>query len=233
MIARGYNAWSCDLLPSEGHNVHRHFQTDIRNLVDNRVMQDRGFRWQGKVYWTSYWNMLIAFPSCRYLTVSGAQWFYHPDDKDLPIEERRPHPKYPDRKEKQIESLDFVRMLMLAEIGYIAVENPVGRISTAIRKPDQIIQPYEYGHDASKRTCLWLKNLPKLQPTEFIEPRIIEEGKYAGAKRWSNQAPCGAEKTSPSTDRWMKRSRTFPGIGEAMANQWPHGPRHDFNLKGD
>jgi hypothetical protein len=111
--------------------------------------------------------------------------------------------------------LDFVRKLLQAPIERIALETPISVISSRIRKPDQIINPYEFGHDASKKTCLWLKNLPKLASTNFIEPRIIN-----GRKRWGNQTDSGQNKLAPSNDRWKIRSETYEGIAQAMAQQW-------------
>jgi hypothetical protein len=113
------------------------------------------------------------------------------------------------------DALDFVRFLMDVPIPRIAIENPISIISSRIRKPEQIIQPYEFGHDASKKTCLWLKNLPLLQPTQYIPPRIVNGKKY-----WSNQTDSGQNKLGPSDDRWKLRSATFSGIAKAMAEQW-------------
>jgi hypothetical protein len=146
---------------------------------------------------------MIAFPPCTNLAVSGARWF----------------PKK--RKDgTQQKSIDFFMKLVNSRIPKIAIENPVGIMSTKYRKPDQIIQPYEFGHDASKKTCLWLKGLPELVPNgPFIKPKVIM---YKGKKvqRWANQSPCGASNLGPSEDRWKKRSETFQGIAEAMAEQW-------------
>lgn len=117
------------------------------------------------------------------------------------------------------DALKFVRLLMNAPIDRICIENPVSVISTQIRKPDQIIQPYQFGHDASKRTCLWLKNLPKLAHTQYVEPRIVQSnGKTY--KRWANQTDSGQNKLTPSDDRWKLRSETYSGIADAMASQW-------------
>jgi len=113
------------------------------------------------------------------------------------------------------DALAFVRRLMDAQIPRIAIENPVSIISSRIRKPDQTIQPHQFGHDASKRTCLWLKGLPLLRPTAFVEPRIVD-----GRMRWGNQTDGGQNKLSPSADRWKERSRTYEGIANAMAAQW-------------
>jgi len=145
-------------------------------------------------------DLMIAHPPCTYLCVSGLHW----------------NKRREGRAEKTEEALEFIRFLMEAPIEKIAIENPIGIISTRIRKPTQIIQPYQYGHDASKTTCLWLKNLPALTPTNLIAPgRVIN-----GNGRWSNQAPCGANRLGPSDDRWKLRSKTYEGIAEAMANQW-------------
>ena len=146
------------------------------------------------------WDLLIGHPPCTDLAVSGAAHFKG-------------------KEEKQEVALEFVRALMDAPVKRIAIENPVSIISTRIRKPDQIIQPYQFGHDASKKTCLWLKNLPLLRTTQYVAPRVIErEGKLFN--RWSNQTPGGQDKTSPSPDRWKIRSITYEGIAEAMAEQW-------------
>jgi hypothetical protein len=145
------------------------------------------------------WDLMIAHPPCTYLSVSGMHWTTR-GLRDPQLTE---------------DALDFVRKLLDAPIERIALENPVSVISSRIRKPDQIINPYEFGHDASKKTCLWLKNLPKLASTNLIEPRIIN-----GRKRWGNQTDSGQNKLAPSDDRWKIRSETYEGIAQAMAQQW-------------
>jgi hypothetical protein len=145
------------------------------------------------------WDLMIAHPPCTYLSVSGMHWTIR-GLRDPQLTEN---------------ALDFVSKLMNAPIERIAVENPISVISSRIRKPDQIIQPYMFGHNASKKTCLWLKNLPKLQPTNMIEPTII-----AGKSRWGNQTMSGQNKLGPSADRWKIRSETYQGIADAMAQQW-------------
>ena len=147
----------------------------------------------------SGFDLLIAHPPCTYLCSSGLHW----NKKDL------------SRQIKTNNAIKFVEFLYYAPVEKIAIENPVGCLSTAIRKPDQYIQPYEYGHDASKKTCLWLKNLPKLNPTEFVNPRI-----FNGKKRWGNQLDSGQNKLTPSPDRWKLRSTTYTGWAKAMADQW-------------
>ncbi len=132
-----------------------------------------------------FWDMMIAHPPCTHLAVSGARWF-----KDKQVE--------------QIEALDFVKMLMLAPIPKVCIENPVSIISSWIRKPEQIIQPWMFGHGETKTTCLWLRNLPPLLPMYSVTP-----GREARI-----------HKMPPSPDRWRERSRTYQGIADAMADQW-------------
>lgn len=142
------------------------------------------------------WDMAIFHPPCTYLAVSGLHW----------------NKRKPGRAEKTEEALLFVESLLDAPIDRIALENPVSCISSRIRKPDQIIQPWWFGDDASKKTCLWLKNLPLLQPTDML----------AGDSktRRGNQTPSGQNKLGPSPDRWKQRSRTYQGIANAMASQF-------------
>jgi hypothetical protein len=152
---------------------------------------------------THYWDMLIAFPPCTYLCGSGMHW----TTRGLR------DPKLTD------DALEFVKLLMHANIPRRALENPVGIISNRIRKPDQIIQPYQFGEDASKKTCLWLHGLPPLKPTGYVEPRIVN-----GKPRWGNQTDSGQNKLAPSDTRWKERSATYHGIARAMAQQWSNVP---------
>lgn len=145
------------------------------------------------------WDLLIAHPPCTYLSVSGMHWTTR-GLRDPQLTE---------------DALAFVRAFMDADVDKICIENPVSVISSRIRKPDQIIQPWQFGHDASKKTCLWLKNLPTLQSTKLIEPRMVN-----GKARWSNQTDSGQNKLPPSADRWKLRSKTYQGIADAMAEQW-------------
>jgi len=148
------------------------------------------------------WDLMIAHPPCTYLCVSGARWFDHPN--------------FPDRRIQQKEAIDFFMLFINAPIDKICVENPVGIMSTVYRKPDQYIQPYHFGHNEPKKTGLWLKNLPKLNATNIVNPeyQIYKSGKRMG-KRYA-----GILNLFPSETRWMERSRTFQGIANAMANQW-------------
>lgn len=130
------------------------------------------------------WDLMIAHPPCTHLAVSGARWFK-------------------DKQAEQAEALDFVRLLLDAPVERIALENPISVISSRIRKPDQIIQPWQFGHGETKATCLWLKGLPKLTPTDIVDGREAR-----------------VHKLPPSADRWKIRSTTYKGIAEAMAQQW-------------
>jgi len=145
------------------------------------------------------WDLMIAHPPCTYLCASGLHW----------------NKRRPERAQQTEDALDFVRRLLNAPIARIALENPIGCISTRIRKPDQTIHPHQFGHDASKTTCLWLKGLPLLTPTKHMPPRLVD-----GRKRWGNQTDSGQNKLPPSANRWKIRSETYQGIADAMANQW-------------
>lgn len=142
---------------------------------------------------------MVAHPPCTYLCISGLHW----------------NKRVPGRQAQTEEALLFVRQLLEAPVKHIALENPIGCISSRIRKPDQIIQPHQFGDDASKATCLWLKNLPKLTHTKHVAPRMV-----GTRKRWANQTDSGQNRLPPSEDRWALRSLTYEGIAEAIAEQW-------------
>ncbi|HDY68746.1 hypothetical protein LCGC14_1644260 [marine sediment metagenome] len=163
---RGHDAWSCDLLPTEIKG--KHYQGDIRNIIDDM------------------WDMLIGFPPCTHLAVSGARWF---------LEKRLDG--------SQEKGIDLFMLLASTDISQIAIENPVGIMSTEWRKPDQYIQPWQFGHGETKKTCLWLKGLPLLRPTNIVEGRESR-----------------IHKMPPSKDRGKLRSITYKGFAEAMASQW-------------
>ena len=172
--ALGHDAWSCDLLPAEDGSKY-HIQWDVLDGTTTPYDEDgRPFEW----------DLMIAHPPCTHLAVSGARWFK-------------------DKAGEQQEAVEFVQALMDAPIPRIAIENPISIISSKIRKPDQIIQPWQFGHGETKATCLWLKNLPKLVPTNIVEGREAR-----------------VHKMPPGPDRWKERSRTFEGIAAAMAKQW-------------
>lgn len=206
---RGHDAWSCDLLPTEIPG--QHLQCEVEDVLEDLPV----------------WDLMIAHPPCTYLASSGLHW----------------NKRIPGRDELTHEAMMLVFNLMgegsiAHSIPHIALENPIGRISTAYRKPDQVIQPWQFGHDASKQTCLWLKNLPKLRPTETVNPIFgcscgtrfdFALGKYGcpnchgeGKVRpiWGNQTPTGQNKLGPSPTRAQERSRTYRGVADAMAEQW-------------
>ena len=153
----GHNAYSCDILPSSGCHPECHFKQDIFKTIKNRG----GILENGEEkYIEGTWDLMVAHPPCTFLAVSGAKWYYHPDDKSLPISQRIPHPKFPNRAKDREDGVLFFMNLANADIEHIAIENPVGIMNTRWRKPDQIVQPYHCGDSAAKKTCLWLKNLP-------------------------------------------------------------------------
>lgn len=163
--ALGHDAWSCDLLPSE--TPGNHIQGDAIEAMQSRR-----------------WDMMIAFPPCTHLCVSGARWFKH-------------------KQQEQAEGVAFFMAFANAEIPRVAIENPIGIMSTRYRKPDQIIQPWQFGHGETKATCIWLKGLPKLTPTNIVDGREARIHRMA-----------------PGPNRAKDRSRTFAGVARAMAQQW-------------
>jgi site-specific DNA-cytosine methylase len=162
--AIGWDAWSCDLLESEKPGNH---------IIGDVTLKVR-----------DGWDLLIAFPPCTHLCVSGARWFK-------------------DKQSEQQDAIRFFQILAHAPVPRVAVENPIGIMSTKYRKPDQIIQPWQFGHGETKATCLWLKNLPKLTPTKIVEGRDDR-----------------VHREPPGPNRWKNRSRTYTGIAAAMAEQW-------------
>lgn len=168
--ARGFDAWSCDLLPTEG-DPRWHIQGDVLSFLTGMARP---------------WDLLIAHPPCTDLAVSGARHF---------------PAKIADGRQQR--ALDFVQRLLDAPIPHIALENPISVISSKIRKPNQIIQPWQFGHGETKATCLWLKNLPALVPTDVVDGRSDR-----------------IHKMPPGPNRWKERSRTYTGIAAAMAQQW-------------
>lgn len=171
----GHDAWSCDLLAAEDDaSGHADCPDFLGHHIRGDVVPHLG----------DGWDLMIAHPPCTHLAVSGARWFAA-------------------KRQEQAAALEFVRTLMAAPIPRIAIENPISIISSRIRKPDQIIQPWQFGHGETKATCLWLKNLPALVPTEIVDGRETR-----------------VHRMPPGPDRWKERSRTFKGIAQAMATQW-------------
>ncbi len=188
--AKGHEAYSCDIQECSGGHPEWHIEGDVLEQLNKK------------------WDMIIAFPPCTYLTVSGLHW----------------NKRNPERAMKTEDAINFFMLFANANCEKVVVENPVGCISSRWRKPDQIIHPYHFGSDASKKTCLWIKGLPLLKHTECIEPRIVD-----GKKRWSNQMDNGQNVTLNERGKvcgWNTseikkiRSKTYPGIAKAMADQW-------------
>jgi len=175
--ARGHEAYSCDIKPTSGLRPDWHIEGDVRAVLERD------------------WSMVIAFPPCTHLCVSGARWF----------KEKR-------ADGRQQSAVDFFMLFAKLDCERVAIENPVGIMSTTWRKPDQIIHPWQFGHPESKTTCLWLKGLPPLQPTDVLDK--------PSSGRWSNQTPSGQNKLGPSPERATVRSRTYQNIARAMAEQW-------------
>ena len=204
---RGHEAYSCDILECSGGHPEWHILGDAVPLVNGdctfKTMDGTEHTIEGK------WDLLIAHPPCTYLTVSGNRWFN--------VE------KYGEKAIKRLQdrqkAYEFFMTFVNADCDRIAIENPIGYISSHYRKPDQIIQPYQFGHHARKATCLWLKGLPKLVPTEIVDPGEIRDGGYS----------IGAHADGTNNGKWLRfndpelaklRSKTFPGIAKAMAEQW-------------
>lgn len=184
----GIEAYSCDLEPCSGGHPEWHLQQDVIPLLE----QD--------------WDMIIAFPPCTFLTVTGNRWFNIERYGDKAIQ------RHKDREW----AISFFMALANAKCEKIAIENPVGIMSSEWRKPDQIINPFEFGDPFEKKTCLWLKGLPKLQPTEIVKPP--ERTKFDSGKSMPSwYADCWK---LPAKERAAMRSKTFPGIAKAMAEQW-------------
>lgn len=211
----GFEAFSCDILPSSGGHPEWHYMCDVFEIINN----NGGLLESGEIHHVNgTWDLMIAHPPCTYLSVSGARWFYHPDDKHLPVESRRPHPRFPNRAQEREDALNFFIKLFESPIEKIAIENPVGVVSSKYRKPDQTVQPWMFGDEASKSTCLWLKNLPQLIPTDIVgkgERVVLSSGR--SLPKWYSDS---FHTSIPTELRRTLRSKTFEGIANAMANQW-------------
>lgn len=183
----GHEAYSCDLLECSGEHLEWHIQDDVLPLINGNC----SFQTMDSIIHFVFgkWDMLLAFPPCTHLAVSGAKYF----------EEKR-------RDGRQQAAINFFMQFANADCSKIAIENPVGIMSTYYRKPDQIIQPWQFGHGETKKTCLWLKGLPPLVPTDIVNGRV--------QRVW---------RMPPGPDRAKLRSKTFPGIAKAMAEQWAGG----------
>lgn len=190
---RGHNAFSCDIEPCSGGHPEWHIHGDVLQFLNPTVLFPgevpgiQFFTMDNEYHcFTGKWDLIIAFPPCTHLAVSGARYF----------EQKR-------KDGRQQQGIDFFMEFTKADCDKISIENPIGIMSTHYRKPDQIIQPWMFGHGETKATCLWLKNLPKLEPTNIVDGRE--------QRIW---------KMPPGTERAKERSKTFPGIAQAMAEQW-------------
>lgn len=202
--AKGHEAYSCDTESCSGDYPEWHIQQDVLPLLNGNC-QFKTMDGEGHIIYGP-WDMILAFPPCTYLTVTGNRWFN--------VE------KYGEKALQRIqlreEAKEFFMKFVNANCDKIAIENPIGVMSTNYRKPDQIIQPYYFGHPERKSTCLWLKNLPKLNPTEIVEPNII---KYKNGK--GTDSPWHMNTINlPKEERARERSKTFLGVANAMADQW-------------
>jgi len=190
----GFEAWSCDLQANRNPNA-KHYQGSVFDIINDG------------------WDAMIAFPPCTHLAVSGAAWF----------EQKR-------KDGRQQEGIDFFMEMVNAPIKHIAIENPIGIMSKLYRKPDQIIQPYYFGDDTRKATCLWLKNFPKLYHnsrsnlfdniTTHVQPKLIEYASKKSKSGKSTYSGAAAQWFKTKEERSKARSKTFPGIAQAMADQW-------------
>jgi hypothetical protein len=187
-IKAGHEAISCDLLPTDVPGPH--YQGSVFDLIDDRNSND--------------WDLMIGHPPCTYLTVTGNKWF-KPEFKD----------RFPDRHQQREDALDFFRRLFECNIARICLENPVGVVSTMYRKPTQYVQPWQFGDPHSKKTGLWLKNLPELVPTKIVEPQFYTYKDGRKDPIWHVESM----RMKP-LERMKHRSKTFQGIADAMATQW-------------
>lgn len=223
--ALGHNAYSCDLFDCSGTmfgtdhaepHPEWHFNHDVTTVLDhsNLTLQDGS-----QAHIDGDWDLMIGHPPCTFLAVSGAKWMYDPRDKDKPISERRPHPNFPTRKQDQEDGANFFLFLAKANVKRIAIENPVGVMSSRWRKPDQNVQPYMFGDPYSKNTCLWLKNLRPLHPSKETDDHgeRIYFGSGKSQPKWYSD---GLTKTKTKEERQKWRSKTFPGIARAISEQW-------------
>ena len=195
---KGHEAWSCDLLPADDDSEF-HIKGDVLDYLEGE------------------WDLIIAHPPCTYLCSSGIHWLTE-RKKKTKIEQQKEKERVKKRNIDMDNAKDFFMRFTKLKCKW-CIENPIGIMSTIFKKPTQYIQPYNFGHNASKKTCLWLNKLPKLNKTKYINPRkVVYKNKIMN--RWANQTDSGQNKLPPSHDRWKIRSKTYEGIAIAMATQW-------------
>ncbi len=198
---RGHNAFSCDIQEPSGGHPEWHILGDALKAIQGGQIVTM----DGVTHDIPKWDLLIAHPPCTYLTNTGNRWF----------NVERYGDKARKREGEREKAVAFFYEFVLADCDKIAIENPIGHMSTRYRQPDQIIQPYEFGHPARKATCLWLKGLPNLKPTEIVKPEIKQyKSKDGSIKSFS------ADYGSGNAGSASRRSKTYPGIAQAMAEQW-------------
>lgn len=200
---KGHNAFSCDILECSGGFPEWHIKDDVLSLLDGCCTF---VTMSGQVFSVVKWDMIIAFPPCTYLTVTGNSWF------DLKRYGKNAVQRYYDR----IHAIEFFMEFALCDCDKVAIENPVGIMSGVFRKPNQIIHPYMFGDAERKSTCLWLKGLPELIPTDIVEPNVVKYKNGKGTDSKWHVETLGL----PADVRSRLRSKTFPGIARAMAEQW-------------
>ena len=199
---RGWEAYSCDILNQSGGHPEWHIKSDVLPLIDGNC---KFTTCDGKEHEiVGEWDLLICHPPCTYLTCSGNKWF-KPEYKD----------RFPNRFQQREDAVQFFMAFVNAKCKHIAIENPVGIMSTRYRKPNQYIQPYYFGDPEKKTTGLWLKGLPCLIPTDIVEPQIIRTKSGVNEPKWHMDTMI-----LPKEERSRLRSKTFPGIAQAMAYQW-------------
>lgn len=207
----GHEAYSCDIVECSGGHPEWHIQQDVLPLINGRCEFETVDGTKHRI--NDKWDLIISHPSCQFLTVSGNKYFNEEVYGD----------KARERKINREKAAEFFMQFVNADCDHIAIENPVGYMNTHYRKPDQIINPFQFGHPVSKKTCLWLKNLPKLKPTEIVEPeRIHSKGRTGGysGPSWYVTDENGKILSWKDPRTAIARSKTYPGIAKAIAEQW-------------
>lgn len=205
---RGHEAYSCDIVDCSGGHPEWHIKKDVLKVInpenDGEMEAISFWTMDDEIHIVERWDLIIAHPPCTYLTLAGNKWF-KPEFAD----------RFPDRQKQRREAVDFFLAIANADCDRIAIENPVGVMSSQWRKPDQYIEPYMFGEPEKKKTGLWLKGLPLLKPTNIVEPIIIHCKSGANEPRWHMETM-----HLPKEERSRVRSQTFIGIAKAMAEQW-------------
>lgn len=207
---KGHEAFSCDILDCSGCFPEYHIKGDVLKILhpvnDGEFVGISFITMDGVIHVVEKWDMILAFPPCTYLCNTGNKWFNIDRFGKSAIK------RYYDR----LNAIDFFMKFALCDCEKVCIENPIGVMSGVFRKPNQIIQPYQFGHNERKSTCLWLKGLPELKPTNIVEPNLY---KYKNGKGYDCEWHVKSMNMSPD-ERSRFRSKTFPGIAQAMSEQW-------------